>query len=173
MAFDWKGILGGIAPTLATALGGPAAGLAVKAISAKLLGHENGTPEEVAAAIAGATPEQIESLKKLDQEFTLSLVDKATALEQIESADRADARKREIDTHDLTTRVLAYCVLAFFGIQMWLLTQHAIPNENRDAANQLVGVLYMAVGNVLGYYFGTSSGSKAKDAVIGRIASQK
>ena len=169
----WKDIVGSVAPALATALGGPAAGLAVRAISQKLLGKPDGTSAEVEAAIAGATPEQIESLRKLDQEFTLDLIDKAAALEKIDSDDRANARKRETDTHDMTTRIIAYFVMAAFGTQMYLLTQHAIPNENRDAANQLIGVLYMAVGSVLGYYFGTSVGSKVKDAVIGKIASAK
>ena len=173
MSFDWKGILGGVAPALATALGGPAAGGAVKFLAEKFLGKPDASEAEVAAAISGATPEQIAMLRKLDQDYTLALIDKATALEKIEADDRANARQREVETKDVTTRVLAYAVVAFFGIQMWLLTQHAIPAENRDAANQLIGVLYMAVGSVLGYYFGTTSGSKAKDAVIGRIATSK
>ncbi len=173
MGIDWRGILGGIAPTLATALGGPLAGKAVAAISSKLLGKPDGTPEEVAAAIAGATPEQLEALRKLEQEFTLALVDKAVELEQIEAGDRANARQREITTHDVTTRVLAYGVTVFFGVQMWLLHTNAIPAENRDAANQLIGVLYMAVGTVLTYYFGSSSGSRAKDAVLSKIVGTK
>ena len=170
---DWRSILGGVAPAIATALGGPAAGNAVRALSQSLLGHPNGSEAEVAEVIAKATPEQLAMLKKLDQDFLGGLIDKATALEKIEADDRANARKREVDTHDLTTRILAYAITAMVATQMFLLAQHAIPNENRDAANQLIGVLYLALGNVLGYYFGSSSGSKAKDAVIGRIASAK
>ena len=56
---------------------------------------------------------------------------------------------------------------------MFLLTWQAIPAQNRDAANQLLGILYVAVTVVLSYYFGRSAGSRTKDAVLGRIAEGK
>ena len=44
-------LLGQVAPTIATALGGPLAGMAVKTLSNVLLGHEGGTEDDVKAAI--------------------------------------------------------------------------------------------------------------------------
>jgi len=38
MSTTWKGIVGTVAPALATALGGPLAGVAVRAIAEKVLG---------------------------------------------------------------------------------------------------------------------------------------
>ena len=40
-------LIGSVAPTIATALGGPVAGMAVKAVSNALFGHENGTEDDI------------------------------------------------------------------------------------------------------------------------------
>ena len=45
-----------VAPTIATALGGPVAGMAVRALSVGLLGREDGTANDLAAVLAAATP---------------------------------------------------------------------------------------------------------------------
>jgi hypothetical protein len=101
------------------------------------------------------------------------MVDRAVALERVDSDDRANARGREVALHDWTTRALALAIITLFAVQMFLLTRHAIPAENRDAANQLLGILYVAVTVVLSYYFGSSAGSRTKDAVLGRVAEGK
>ena len=170
MSTDWKGLLGGIAPAIATALGGPAAGVAGKALSQTLFGKPNATEAEVATALAGATPEQIEALKKLDQDFVLALSDKAIALEKIEADDRANARQREVSLHDPMVGWLAIVISAGFFSLLALLAFRSVPVENRDIIMTMVGVLGTAWIGVTSYYFGTSSGSKAKDAVIGRMA---
>ncbi len=53
------GLLAQVAPTIASALGGPLAGLAVKTLSSALLGTEQGSEQEVAAALSSATPDQL------------------------------------------------------------------------------------------------------------------
>ena len=50
-------LLSQVAPSIATALGGPLAGIAVKTLSNALLGHESGTEEDVATALQNASPE--------------------------------------------------------------------------------------------------------------------
>lgn len=49
-------LIGQVAPSLATALGGPLAGMAVKALSTALFGHQDASEDEIAAAMATATP---------------------------------------------------------------------------------------------------------------------
>lgn len=59
------GILKGVAPTIATALGGPLAGAAVSFLSSKL-----GVPvEKVQETVAGMTPDQLIKMKELDYQF--------------------------------------------------------------------------------------------------------
>jgi hypothetical protein len=66
---DWKQTVRNVAPTIGTALGGPLAGTAVKLLADKFLGKQDATEAEVAAAIQGATSEQLIKLKEIDTEF--------------------------------------------------------------------------------------------------------
>ncbi|WP_250501979.1 3TM-type holin [Caballeronia sp. AZ7_KS35] len=95
---DWKSILGGVAPTLATALsvvGGPAgmvAGAALRAVSGAVLGHEDGTTDQVTQAIqAGLSPDAIAALQKADNDFKVAMaqISAATAQKEIEAASSA------------------------------------------------------------------------------------
>ena len=51
-------LLGQVAPSLATALGGPLAGVAVKTLSNALFGHEDATEQQISDAMASATPDR-------------------------------------------------------------------------------------------------------------------
>ena len=75
MAFDWKGLLKKVAPTLATVLtgGNPLAGLGVKALSDAVLGKPDGSEDEIALALQGATPKMLADIKVADQSFKLEM----------------------------------------------------------------------------------------------------
>ena len=62
-----KNIVGAVAPTLGTALGGPMGGMAANMIS-EVLGVPN-TPKAIEKGLAEATPEQMLELKKAEQAF--------------------------------------------------------------------------------------------------------
>lgn len=175
MGVDWKKLLGGIAPTIATALGvgtGPV-GAAVAIASRALFGRADASADDIAAAIAaGASPEQVAKLQEAEREFSSKLVDAAIKLEEIEAADRSNARAREIATKDWTPRVLALSIfLAFFVLLAMMLSQ-SIPAANERPFDILLGMLGTGVATVLSYYFGSSSSSRAKDVVLGRIAAK-
>ena len=168
---SWKQVVRKVAPALGAALEAvPVAGPSLAAVSAALLGRPDGTEGEVAARIANWQPADELALRAAEQKFATELVDRAVQLERIEADDRANARAREVASHDWTTRVLALLVIAMFVTTLVLLTLRVIPDTNRDAVNQMVGVLYLAVGNVLGYYFGSSVGSRLKDGILKRVA---
>jgi hypothetical protein len=95
---DWKSILGGVAPTLATALsvvGGPAgmvAGAALRAVSSAVLGHQDGTTDQVTQAIqAGLSPDAIAALQKADNDFKVSMAQIAAETEQASIKAGSDA----------------------------------------------------------------------------------
>ena len=77
-----------IAPTIATAIGGPVAGMAVKALSTALLGHENGTEDDITSALATATPDQIVAIKTADSNFKIQMKKLDIDLERISADDR-------------------------------------------------------------------------------------
>jgi hypothetical protein len=159
-------LLGQIAPTIATALGGPLAGVAVKALSNVLLGHENGSEDDVKAAMATATPEQLTALKKIDADFKVQMKELDIDLERIAAGDRDSARKMQTETKDWVPKLLAIVItLGFFGILVWMLVQ-GMPQTGTEALLMMLGALGTAWTGVVNFYYGSSAGSKAKNDML-------
>jgi hypothetical protein len=157
-----KGILSAVAPTVATALGGPMAGMAVKAIVSAFDLPENSTQEQVMNAVAGATPEQLAKLKEVDNNFKIQMRKLEIDLERIAMEDRNSARQREASVKDNTPKILAYLItLLYIGIQVFLITS-SINEDMREIVMRALGTLDAILGLVFGYYFGSSVGSKEK-----------
>jgi hypothetical protein len=159
-------LLGQVAPTIATALGGPLAGIAVKTISNVLLGHENGSEDDVKAAMAVATPDQLAALKRIDADFRVHMKELDIDLERIAAGDRDSARKLQSETKDWVPKLLAVVItIGFFGILVWMLF-HGMPQTGTEALLMMLGALGTAWTGVMNFYFGSSAGSKAKTDVL-------
>jgi hypothetical protein len=149
-------LIGSVAPTLATAMGGPVAGMAVKAISNALFGHENGTDEDIAAALANPTSDQLAALKKIDADFKVQMKSLDIDLEKIAAADRDSARNMAIATHDWTPRALAVAIVLSWGVVQWFLLHNVIDASMRELVARVLGTLDGALMLVLSYYFGSA-----------------
>jgi hypothetical protein len=159
-----------VAPSIATALGGPLAGMAVTAVSNAVLGRPDGSEDEIAAAMQSATPEQLLALKKAEQEFLIHMRELDIDLERIAGDDRNSARNREIKTRDWAPKVLAGLVTTgYFGVLFWMLRYGLPANGASEALLVMLGALGSAWGGVITYYFGSSAGSRAKDGIIQRM----
>lgn len=170
MSTNWKGIVGTVAPALATALGGPLAGVAVKTIADRVLGKPAASEADVAAAIeSGASPELLLKLKQADQDFAKAMADAGIKLEELEVQDRASARAMQMATRDWVPGALAVVFVAGFFVLLALMMRTQIPTENRDLLIAMVGTLGGAVMTILTFYFGSSRGSREKDAILGRV----
>lgn len=155
-------LLGQIAPTIATALGGPLAGIAVKTLSSVLLGHEGGTEEDISAAMANASPDQLAALKKIDADFKAHMKELDIDLERISAGDRDSARQMQRETKDWVPKVLAVVItLGFFGILIWMLL-NGMPKTGTEALLMMLGALGTAWTGVVNFYYGSSAGSKQK-----------
>ena len=64
-----KGILGAIAPTIGTALGGPMGGVAAKALTGALGISNKSTDEEISNALLSADPTKLAEIKKIEANF--------------------------------------------------------------------------------------------------------
>jgi len=156
------GLLAQVAPTVATALGGPLAGLAVKTLSEALLGHPDANESDVSAALMNATPEQLQKLKETDATFKLKMKELDIDLERIASGDRDSARNMQMHTNDWIPRAMAIMVtFGFFGILTWLLTK-GVPPTGSETLIYMLGALGTAWTGIVQFYFGSSAGSKAK-----------
>jgi hypothetical protein len=159
-------LLGSVAPTLATALGGPLAGLAVKSLSKALLGAEDFSEDAVMEAMATATPEQLAAVKKIDADFKVQMKSLDIDLERIAVDDRKSARTMQTETKDWIPRALAISVtLGYFGIIAYVLVS-GLPMNGSEVLLMLLGTLSAGWTGVMAFYFGSSSGSQKKDAMI-------
>jgi len=59
-------------------------------------------------------------------------------------------------------------VVGFFGI-VGTLIFHEVPAGSKDVLGPLIGVIGAAVGTIVGYLWGSSSGSKAKSDTINEL----
>lgn len=179
MGLNIKGIFKGAFPFISTALtaGGPLGTMASAAIG-KALGVEKvDDPEQ---AIAGATPEQLLALKNAEQEFAARMAElgfnTVEKLEEIAAADRNSARQREIAVRDKTPMILAFIVVGMVisieGFIIW----HGLGMMDATTAaivGRILGTLETGLVMVLAYYFGSSSGSADKTAILARVQEDK
>jgi len=166
MSFDWKGALKTVAPALATALGGPLAGVAVKSISDSVLGKPDGSEDEIAQAIQSGGADALLKLKQAEQQFILDMKKLDVDIEKLHADDRANAREREVKTGDKTPAILAGVItIGFFGILGYML-KYGTPEHGGEALLILLGALGAAWGSVVQYYYGSSAGSARKDELM-------
>lgn len=169
---DWKTLLGQIAPTLATALGGPLAGAATSYLSNKLLGKPDGTQDDLAAIIQGATPEQLLAIKQADNEFKSKMAELGVKVQELDAGDRASARELASARGIVPQVSISLLFLGgYFGLMVAIIGGWAhIPTEYHDLSVTLIGVLTAGVPQVLNFWLGSSHGSQKKDAAIAKVA---
>jgi membrane-bound ClpP family serine protease len=155
-------LLGQIAPSIATALGGPLAGVAIKTLSSAIFGHEDASHDQISEAMASATPDQLAAIKKIDADFKVQMKSLDIDLERISAGDRDSARQMQKETRDWVPKFLAVVItIGFFGILVWMLV-NGMPQTGTEALLMMLGALGTAWTGVVNFYYGSSAGSKAK-----------
>jgi hypothetical protein len=151
-----------IAPTIASALGGPLAGLAVEAVS-KAIGVD---PNQVQDTINSGklTADQIAQIQAAE----ISLKEKAQQMglnfEELAVQDRKSAREMQTTTKSWIPPLLAILVtLGFFGILAGMMTGKVTSSE---ALMIMLGSLGTAWTGIIAFYFGSSASSQNKDALL-------
>lgn len=176
---DWakvKSAIGTIAPWIAGTLESPVAGVAVKALVDVFgLSGDSGTPGAITAALAGATPQQLQDLRAADLHHQKLMAQLGYAhldqLEQYNVQDRDSARQREASIKDNTPKWLAaLAVVLMIATIADVAIGPPVPDPMRDGFWLLVGAIIATYKDVFGYYFGSSHGSQAKDATIKAMA---
>jgi len=151
-----------VAPTIASALGGPLAGLAVEAIS-KAVGID---PKDVQSTIDSGklTSEQIGQIKLAEIEMAARAQELGLDFEKLSVQDRSSARDMQSATKSMIPSVLAMLVtMGFFGILVGLMTEQF---KTSDALMMMLGSLGTAWTGIIAFYFGSSAGSQAKDQLL-------
>jgi len=159
---DW---LRQIAPTIATALGGPLAGMAVSAIS-KAIGVD---PDQVTDLIANnkLTAEQIAQVKIAEIELQKQAQELGLNFAKLDVEDRKSARDMQATTRSMMPPLLAGAVTVGFFSIMVMMFFNKIDSAN-PAILMMLGSLGTAWTGIIAYYFGSSAGSQAKTDLLSK-----
>ena len=151
-----------IAPTIASCLGGPLAGLAVEAVS-KAIGVD---PSAVQDTINSGklTADQIASIQSAEIALKAKAQEMNLDFEQLAVQDRKSARDMQTTTKSFIPPLLALIItLGFFGILIGMMTGKV---TSSDALMLLFGSLGTAWTGVISFYFGSSASSQNKDQLL-------
>ena len=162
----WFQAIAKVAPTLATALGGPFGGIAGAALKQALGLPETSTDAELASKVENATAADILAMKQADYEFKVKLEELDIQEQDLYLKDVQSAREREIAVRDKMP-----AVMAILGWVLWLFVVAVlffyrdlpiIEQAQRDVLMYVLATSQAVVIAGTHYYLGSSRGSREK-----------
>jgi hypothetical protein len=160
-----KSLIANAAPGLATALGGPMAGMAVKMMADKL---GVAPTEQAVADHLTHHPEHLVRLQEIDLEKL-----------KADHANTADARKMNAEIQlsaaasflaKNTAYIIDFVIVGATIIMTWLLFFKGVPDANKELAYMAFGSLLTLSGTVVNFHRGSSQGSKEKEDKLKGLA---
>lgn len=165
---SWREIVKSIAPTIGSALGGPLVGAATKFLTDEFLEDGDDSEANLGKFLESANPDTLVRLKELELDFKA----KTEALEvdvfKLEVDDRKSARQMA-ENAGMWPQILFSVIffVAYFGMIYMLFTGHIKLDESiRDMATILIGVITASMPGIIGFWFGSSEGSKRKTSKL-------
>ena len=175
----WKDTLGKLAPTVASALGGPLAGVAVSAIG-ELFGISEPTQDKIKVAIENGslTGEQISGLRQLEMKLKAEEAERGFRYAELEFKDRDSARGRDAESVKAGKRNYRADAMFLLAVAVIVALVYAIWKD--PSINEFMkGIVTLVLGRFLGYLdniysfeFGTTRGSQNKDSTIDKLANK-
>jgi hypothetical protein len=159
---DW---LKTLCPTIATAIGGPLGGLAYEAVS-KVLGVSQEDAKSMLES-GKLSAEQLASVQQAEIALKAKAQELGLNFEQLAVQDRKSARDMQISTHSFIPPTLAILIVLVWSATQYFMFTHIIPDTMREMVSRVLGTMDGALMLVLSFYFGSSSGSQAKDQMLG------
>ena len=169
-SWDWKALVKTIAPTLGTALGGPAAGAAVKFMADKFLGDPEAGEQDLAEFVLAAGPEQLAELRRLDNEFKLEMRRLDIDVYRLDTENTKDARGMAKATTLAPQIVLSVLFIGGYFALVFLLFggQVRLDPDSETMGLLLLGLMTGEVPRIMQFWFGSSQGSKDKDKALAK-----
>jgi hypothetical protein len=161
-------ILGSLFGPAGTAVGA-LAGTGIK-LAARALGVEP-TQSAVAEAIA-TDPQAALKLAQYEMDNKLELQKLEVKMFELELADRASARNRQVEHEKATGKsdtnlyVLAWVIVLGFFVLIGVLLFVPLPSDSSGVVFMLFGALSAGFGAVIQYFFGSSKSSESKTDMI-------
>lgn len=166
---NWLETIKTIAPTVASALGGPLAGVAVSAIGS-FFGIKEPTTDKIQEAIENAqmTGQQISDLRQLEIKLKSEEAERGFKYAELEFKDRDSARKANVDggTQKMLFWLSLVLLIITLGSELVVLFA-GYPKEIADIiVGRILGLMDSVALMVLAYWYGTSNGSARKSDLL-------
>lgn len=181
--YDWKKLVGTLAPAVASAFGTPAMGAAVAVLSNAIFGRSDASADDVVAAVAGGqlTGEQLAAIRKADNDFKIAMGQQGIDLAKLEAdtdaaylRDVQDARARQVATRDYMPQVIFFLLLAVYAGEVALFYFGKMPADEfvRALMTRAFSTVEIGLTSAIAFFIGSSRGSKASGDAVRRIAEQ-
>lgn len=173
---DWKATLKTLAPTVATALGGPLAGAAVSALGG-ILGLPDATPDTVAKAIQDGqlTPDHIAEIRKLELQYQSDEKERGFKYAELAFKDRDSARTSNVSGG--VQKYLFWLSLALLigslGTEVLVLFKGYPSDIPEIIVGRVLGLLDAVAMMVMTYWYGTTNGSAQKTELLSQAPAVK
>ena len=160
---NWLDTLKTLAPTVATALGGPLAGAAVSALG-NVFGMSQPSQDNIAKLFTDGqlTPEHLAEIRKLELQYQNEEKERGFRYAELVYKDVDSARNLAVQTKSTTPTILSYGILIGGGLMIASVMQ-GYSQVDSVLAGTLIGYVVSEMKQVLQYWFGSSIGSKDKD----------
>lgn len=179
---DWTSALNVVktlAPTIATAIGGPLAGGAVMALE-RIFGitpAPNASTDDrqsaIAAAISGATPEQLAAMRKADQDYAVAMAQAGfkdtETLASLTVQDRTSARNMQVSVKSVMPPIMGSAIiLGSLAAAAAILAGKVsyVSTTEATMVGTVMGYLFSEAKAVLSFYFGSSASSDRKTELL-------
>lgn len=163
-----------IAPTVASALGGPLAGVAVSILADKL-GVKDATQDKIKEVLTNGnlSGEQIAAIKVAELDLKGREQELGFKFAELEIRDRDSARQMQVATKSPVPGFLAVGITAGFFTILLGMGLGSFNATDNQAMLIMLGSLGTAFAQVLNYYFGSTKGSADKTDMIARAQALK
>ena len=165
---NWLDTIKKLAPTVASALGGPLSGIAVTAIG-ELFNIASPTTAKIQEAIENGslTGEQISGIRQLELKLKSEESERGFKYAELEFKDRDSARNMNIQTGAKTPAVLTWIIVAIvLGLEGMILFNGMPAGVSEIVTGRILGTLDMSLMMVLAFWFGTTYGSGRKTDLL-------
>lgn len=167
-------VLKAVAPTMLTAVGGPAGALAATIIKGGF-GDKGMTDQAMADVVTAATTsaDGLAKLKQIEADLQKAELDNGFKFADLEVQDRESARDLA-KTTGITPQVsltVLFIVGYFVALGFFFFTHSALPMS--EAFVLMLGVLTAGVPQILAFWFGSSHSSQSKDVTIATLGAKE
>ena len=159
---DWIDTIAKLAPTVASALGSPVAGMAISGLESAL--GMSGDDVQKMVESNKMTAEQVAAIQLAEINLKAKAQELGLDFAKLSNDDRASARDMQKNVKSWVPPFLAVAVtVGFFGILVGLMLGKINQATEVDI---MLGSLGTAWTGICAFYFGSSAGSQAKDDAI-------